>query len=251
MRVFLPFALGLCLAPTAQAQIIVNEFFADPVGADTGLEWLELVNISDTAVDLVGWEIQRATTFWSIRHIFPYSIVLYPGEHLVVGEPGVAFADETVATLSLGNALSTGDGIRVCNAFGQIKDVVIYGPNNTDNLYDDSGAIATSLGPAPMEGLSVARIPTAADTDLSADDWHVVQLSTPGAPNLPDPADTADTGTPDTSETAGGGTGHTGQPTLAETGDTAPPAETADTAPPAETAAMRQPQRPAVDSPQP
>ena len=222
-RFLIPVGLSLGLTSAAHAQIVVNEFLADPVGPDTGLEWMELVNISDVPVDLIGWEIQRATTFWSIRYIFPYSVVLAPGEHWVVGEPGVLFADETVPALSLGNALSTGDGIRICNALGQIKDVVIYGPNNTDNLFDDSGAIATSLGPSPEEGLTVARIPSAIDTDLSAEDWQVVLVATPGSINLPNPQDT---GTDETADTAA----PTDTADSASVTDTAPPIETADTA---------------------
>jgi len=196
--------LGMGVAPAAHAQIVINEFLADPVGADTGLEWMELVNVSGAPVDLLGWEIQRATTTWSIRHIFPASLVLNPGEHLVIGELGVAFADETVVALALGNALSTGDAIRICNQYDQIIDVVVYGPNNDDNLFDDSFAIATSIGPSPQEGLTIARIPSGVDTDLSADDWVVVQTATPGAANVPDVADTSDTGPPlaDTTDTA-------------------------------------------------
>jgi hypothetical protein len=226
-RFLITAGLSLGITSAAHAQIVVNEFLADPVGPDTGLEWMELVNVSDVPVDLIGWEIQRATTFWSIRYIFPYSVVLAPGEHWVVGEPGVLFADETVPALSLGNALSTGDGIRICNALGQIKDVVIYGPNNTDNLLDDSGAVATSLGPAPVEGLTIARIPSATDTDLSADDWQVVLNATPGTINLSDPQDTATAETADTASP----TDTMDSATVTETADTATAIiETADTA---------------------
>ncbi len=44
-------------APVFSLAVVVNEFLPDPVGADAGNEFVELLNIGDVAVDLTGWKI--------------------------------------------------------------------------------------------------------------------------------------------------------------------------------------------------
>jgi hypothetical protein len=44
------------------AQVKINEFLSDPEGSkDTGLEWIELSNISAQTIDLTGWQLNAAS----------------------------------------------------------------------------------------------------------------------------------------------------------------------------------------------
>src|SRR3989344_1107631 len=50
--------LGALLLPAgALAQVVINEVLFDPVGSDTGLEWVEIYNASENPVDLSGWQL--------------------------------------------------------------------------------------------------------------------------------------------------------------------------------------------------
>ncbi|MCO4771179.1 MAG: lamin tail domain-containing protein [Deltaproteobacteria bacterium] len=86
-------------------QVRVNEFLANPEGADAGKEWVELVNLGGAPVDLDGWTLSDTT---SVRHAFA-DTVLEAGRSLVVeagsvgGIPG-ATAVATSGALSLGNS---------------------------------------------------------------------------------------------------------------------------------------------------
>lgn len=63
-------------------EVLVTEFVPDPDGVDDALgEWVEVTNISDTAVDLTGWTLGDAgRNAWS----FPDGTTLAPGEALAL-----------------------------------------------------------------------------------------------------------------------------------------------------------------------
>jgi len=176
--------LALASAAPAQAGVVINELLPDPAGGDGGNEWIELYNPTGGAVDLSGWTLQRAKTTWGTRHTFASGTILPAGGYLLVGESLVLGADLTLAdgALDFGNATSNGDAVRLADAGGVLVDVVVYGPNNTDALTDESGAVATSLAPKPSSGMSLARIPNGVDTDRSADDFQT-GAPTPRAAN--------------------------------------------------------------------
>lgn len=160
----------------------INEFIYDPDGSDNGLEWIELYNAGGASIDLSGWAIQKATSSFADAFVFPDGTTLAPGALLLVGEtlvPGIAFE----ATLGLGNASSSADGVRVVDCAGLPVDTVIYGDENTDGLVDDSGQPATSLAPTTGSGASLQRVSDGYDTDLSAVDFAVQEIPSPGESN--------------------------------------------------------------------
>lgn len=50
-------SIAASTSPIATNEIIMNEFLPDPEGSDDGNEWIELKNISDHSVSLLGWQI--------------------------------------------------------------------------------------------------------------------------------------------------------------------------------------------------
>ena len=51
----------LFFSTQAKANIIISEVFYDAVGVDTGKEWIELYNDSDSAFDLTGYELNASS----------------------------------------------------------------------------------------------------------------------------------------------------------------------------------------------
>ena len=48
------------LNPPLSGGIIINEIYPDPAGADQGQEWLELVNKSDSEINLKNWRVENS-----------------------------------------------------------------------------------------------------------------------------------------------------------------------------------------------
>ncbi len=166
----------------AASELKINEFIYDPDGTDGGFEWVELFNAGNAEIDLSGWAIQKATSSFDDAFVFPDGATLAPGALLLVGEslvPGIAFEAE----LSLGNASSSADGVRVVDCAGFPVDTVVYGETNTDGLEDDTGVAATSLAPKSGGGASLQRVSDGYDTDASAVDFAVQAAPSPGQPN--------------------------------------------------------------------
>ena len=162
-------------------RVLINELLPAVGGSDEGAEWIEIVNIDDVPIDLAGWTIEQAKGDWALAYTFPPTII-GPGEYVVIGGPLVEVADYVADGLDLGNATSNGDGVRIIDGIGAVRDTVIYGPNNDDGLEDDA-AVASSLAPSPSDDASLARLPDATDTDDSGLDFAVSVLPTPGSPN--------------------------------------------------------------------
>jgi len=100
---------AVCL-PKAEAFIVINEFLADPaadlsgdsnqdgVRSGSADEFIEILNFSDTAMDISGWSLTDAV---STRHVFPSTTVLSSFEYLVVfagGSPNLPGIDWQVAS---------------------------------------------------------------------------------------------------------------------------------------------------------
>jgi hypothetical protein len=190
-----------CDYELAPGSVLINEVFANP-GSDTnpegsadgGYEWVELFNASSSAVNLGGFAIQQAGApdDWDsrVRVTFPSSLVLQPGEHLLVHEDlfpppagaEVVFALEAGARFSLGNGA---DGVRLVDPSGCPIDTVIYGGENPDGFRLDSGDVApdSAVAPAVKEDASLARKQSGVDTDDSAADFVIEEEPTPGEPN--------------------------------------------------------------------
>ncbi|WP_245767871.1 carboxypeptidase regulatory-like domain-containing protein [Stigmatella erecta] len=110
-------------------RVILNEILANEPGSATAGEFIELVNVGSTAMDLSGWVLWDAT---AVRHTFASGTVLAPGKAVVVfgaasGMPPCSCTSNAVAAttggLSLGN---TSDTVTVKNAAGTVIDTFTY-----------------------------------------------------------------------------------------------------------------------------
>jgi Lamin Tail Domain len=166
---------------TAQAaDVVINELLADVAGTDEGREWVEVYNRSTEAVSLAGWTLESGTQSYAERFRFD-EVVLAPGSWLVLGGPDVKGADLLAPELTLGNAGSSADAVRLVDASGTVVDTVVYGTPNSDGFADDAGPLTASLAPPPAEDQTLARSPDGADSDQGTD--FVLASPTLGGPN--------------------------------------------------------------------
>jgi hypothetical protein len=162
--------------------IVINELVPDAEGADDGYEWLELYNAGTASADLADWVIQAGAANYDTQITFVSGTTLAPQAFLVVG--GANFADAQVTgPLSLGNASSSADGVRLADCAGTVVDTVVYGLPNSDGLVDDTGAAAVSMAPKPGSGDSLARHSDGLDTNQCGVDFEIAPYVTPGEGN--------------------------------------------------------------------
>jgi beta-lactamase superfamily II metal-dependent hydrolase len=129
-------------------QVIINELLANEVGSDTGNEFIELVNVGGTSVDLSGWKLWDAD---AARHTFPTGTVLAPGKALVV------FASASAIPGGLSNAVAANTGTLSLNNTGDTVSLR-NASRKTVTSYTYSGSLASD------DGVSMNRSPDATAT---------------------------------------------------------------------------------------
>jgi hypothetical protein len=197
---------------SGDGSVLINEIFPDPSGSDGGNEWLELVNTGDVQVALDDWSIQTGSSSWNTKFTFPPETVLEPGEYMVIGDDevpseGVDLYSET--NLSLGNASTGLDGVRLLDCPGDVSDTLLYGKDDAyasedeEPWEDDAGG--QSFARFPSSNLSLGRIPDAEDSDDNGADFQADLQPSPGQANV------GGGGGPGGGEPGGGGSGGCGQ----------------------------------------
>lgn len=192
--------------------LLLSEVMYDPTSTDGGLEWVELVNVGDTAIDLskrpvsLGW---GGTTYTSGQLTLDSGVIL-PCEPFVVGGP-TSDVNNASPTFDLAVELVPGiqnsgtqaDGIALFNrpaewvsATTVPADAVVYGGSNDNCLLDSTGACATPHVADAPSGQTIERT-------SEAGAWQVQATPTPNASSL----------------TTGGSCGGGGGPTCLEAGD--------------------------------
>jgi hypothetical protein len=162
--------------------VVINEVLYDPAGSDTGNEWIEIYNASSEAVNLQGWQLQKAGTSFGTVYMFD-GLQLNAGEYVLIGESNVPDADITTE-LAFQNGGSATDGIRLVSSDGQYTDTVLYDTPNTNQLPDDITNPGASFAPDVNSGHSLARMHDGLDTNLAADDFFDCDNPTPGEANF-------------------------------------------------------------------
>jgi hypothetical protein len=162
--------------------VVINEVLYDPVGPDSGFEWLELYNCSDLPVDLENWKIQKAGTSFTDVFTFP-SITILPNGFLLIGEANVPDTDITT-TLAFQNGGTETDGIRIVSADGSYTDTVLYDSPNSNNLPDDLHNPGIYFAPDVIAGNTLARKYDGIDTNNCETDFFECTLPTPGSSNF-------------------------------------------------------------------
>ena len=161
----------------------VNELLPDPEGSDDGAEWIELYNAAASPQSLDGWSIEIAKSDWTdFSYTVPAGVAIAAGAFLTIGGAD-ANADLVADGLSLGNAASAPDGVRLVDCQGVVQDSVLYADpidEIDDPLLDDAGA--ETVAALPHESLSVGRAIDGSDTDDNGVDF-LEDLPRPRAPN--------------------------------------------------------------------
>jgi Lamin Tail Domain len=164
------------------SDIVINEFLSNPSGTDTNAEWVELYNAGSATADLSGWWIEAGGSSWTDGTAFPEGTTLAPGDWLLVGGSLVGGAEQVLG-VTLGNASSNSDALRLMACDSTVVDVVVYGSPNTDGWTDESGVVATSLAAAATEGTSLERPVDGADTNQSGVDFAASDVNSPDGTN--------------------------------------------------------------------
>ncbi|MDA1005030.1 MAG: lamin tail domain-containing protein [Verrucomicrobia bacterium] len=186
--------LATALGGVAHAQVLISEVFYDAVGADDNLEWIELVNVGGTAVDLSTWSLGWGGGDYTYGGV-QLSGLIPPGGTFVIGGPvsgndnGNPGFDQSVLFANLlQNGGSVADGIALFNmAAASVTastvpvDVVIYGTTNSNGLIDESGSAGAEDAPNVSNGHSIERINLAGT-------WIDQAVPTPGTAAFGPPA---------------------------------------------------------------
>ena len=182
--------------PSAGA-LLLSEVFYDPSGNDDGLEWAEIYNNDSVAIDLAGFSLGNGGTAYTTS-VVQLSGVVQPGEVFVVGGPTSASSngnpvfDQAVNfNPDFQNSGTAGDGVALFNLPASAItsssvpiDAVVYGPNNNNDLIDETGAAnAPEVGDAPSAS-SIERM------DL-AGNWQIQGTPNPNQTSLGAPVNTA------------------------------------------------------------
>ena len=139
--------------------ILINEFLPDPVGADKGWEWIELVNLSEEEGNLSNWEIQIAGVKYNRAFKFPTDSKILPGQYLLICEEFVENCHYYTTQLAIQNGGKETDGVRILNENLQVIDTVLYDTTNSNNLLNDFGDIEKdeNIVEMPPAGCSLSR----------------------------------------------------------------------------------------------
>ena len=154
----------LAFAPLGQGQILINEVDADTPGSDTA-EFVELFNAGISGVPLNGLSLVFFNGNGDISYFaldLDPSVTLQAGQFYVVGNPGVANAQQTFAPGTQGLLQNGADAVALFNAPASsfpngtpvtdmsLLDAVVYG--TADAADDGLLSILTPGQPQVDEG---------------------------------------------------------------------------------------------------
>ncbi|MCP4655737.1 MAG: hypothetical protein GY856_09995, partial [bacterium] len=171
----------------AQGSLILTEVMYDPSGSDSGLEWFELYNTTDQAIDLDDVCVGNGGGDYT-SSLVTLSGTIAAEETLVVGGP-TSSANNGNPTFDLEddfypdfqNSGTTADGVALFNvSCASVTsstvpiDAVVYGVSNSNGLIDETGSASSpEVGDAPG-GSTIERL-TIAGT------WQIQSSPTPNA----------------------------------------------------------------------
>jgi len=162
----------------SQAGLVINEFYPDPSGTDSGREFVELQCTGSQVFDLFGVSLEFANgtqgAVWSGRWTCEEHLTLAPGQRFLLVDRN--WLGDSVGDVEVWLGLQNGpDAIRLVQGGVQL-DLVGYGPLTDPEMMEGN--------PAPMvSGQTVARRPDGQDTQNNAADF-VTANPTPGGPNF-------------------------------------------------------------------
>ena len=144
--------------------VLIDELFYDPSGADGGYEYILLYNAAGAEIDLTGWEIQWGGTDFTYGTYSIPTAVLGAGEDLLIGGVLMSPVPDIINNFNFQNSGFATDGVRITDGGGVVIDSVLYGSPNRSALPGDGG-----LDPYPDE-MCAADVPSG--KVLTRDELH-------------------------------------------------------------------------------
>jgi hypothetical protein len=112
--------------------IVINEVEVNPDGLDRGAEWVELLNVGTTTVDLAGWSLTYDYPIDGAVVISTASLTLRPGQRTVFAYEGLRLRNDDVLVIRLLDAAGV-----VIDESGPLRDV--YDNGKTWQRIPDGG----------------------------------------------------------------------------------------------------------------
>ncbi len=175
MKTFVVLLLILFIVSSLFSNPVINEIMVDPIGSDTGFEWIEIYNPTENDIDLLGWEIQSGGSEFSNNFTFPH-FILKADSFVTVGE-NLVEGSNFICNLDFQNGGSSTDGVRIMSPDGLYTDTILYDSPNINSLPDDLVDIGTQLLSIINSGHTYARKTDGCDTN-NITDWQDCSLST-------------------------------------------------------------------------
>jgi hypothetical protein len=94
------FAASAADAPAART-IVINEVELNPNGLDRDAEWVELLNVGSTTVDVVGWSLTYDYPIDGAEIIATESLVIRPGQRVVFRYEGLRLRNDANTVIRL------------------------------------------------------------------------------------------------------------------------------------------------------
>lgn len=160
--------------------VIINEIFFDPIGADSGKEWIELYNYGESDVYADNWRIMVAGSWYTESSKF--SGIIPAKSYYLICESSVEGCNVNVSKIAMQNGGGNTDALSINDKNNIPIDQVFYDSPNTNALIDFRGYVVTQTAVIGINGESLGRI-NHIDTDNSFNDFVVFKLPTPGTTN--------------------------------------------------------------------
>ena len=164
--------LGTQKIQAADSDVVINEVMFDPVGTDTGLEWVELYNPSTEQAVLSNFDLYAVGSYYTFG-----SFSLDPGAFVVVhiNSSGLNTATDLYQGAS-GNMSNTSGTVALFNSATHSGSTIIdffrYGSTATTWQSAAVTAGIWTIGnyiPVTSEDDSIGRLPNGQDTNLPSD----------------------------------------------------------------------------------
>lgn len=198
-RIFFPISLNNSVTIDPAQHMLISEVMFDPIGLDTGREWVEIYNPTDTAIDLSSYKIGDAETQGKgggdgMYH-FPNGTTIRPQGVMVIAQNALLYTEEhgNAPTFEIGdydplvpNLISfsawsngslvlsnSGDQIILLDTHNQIVDSVEW----LSTALTSSLPYTQTVG----SGYSLQRWPPNNDTNDNSKDFRPQPIPSPGS----------------------------------------------------------------------
>lgn len=181
----LPFGLAWGANP---GDVVINEVFYDPIGTDTGLEWIELYNPQPDPIDLNGYDLGASSKYFT----FP-SFVLASKSYVIIhwNATGENTSTELYTGINNNNMGNSSGWVALFKNTTHSKDTIVdYIEYGVAGQSWESAAIGAGIW---QEGQFVSGIKKEGESiglkidgedNNSPQDWQIFTSPTPGKSNL-------------------------------------------------------------------